>query len=185
MRPKKRERRRAKTTVREATSADLLKMLSQNGHVPAGFFDPKERDVVLFPGADDSVREHEMYHSEQSGLFGLRADRKNRRTARKISNMMDQQVYDDLDKDGFSPLMYMIDDPLEFEAIVRSAMNSPEAKDVDFDQSFDEISEDLNAIPREETNTNIRLLRTAMTEGSLNKRQKELFLKALRANLRP
>ena len=97
---------------------------------------------------------------------------------------MSQETYDGLSKDGFSPLKYMVDDPKEFEAIVSSAMKSPEAEGIDFSKSFDEVRSDLDALPREKTNTNLRLLRKAMSEGNLDKKQKRLFLKSLRSNLR-
>ena len=192
MKPKRRHRkRRENTNVRKAKTRDLLNMLHQYGFKPAGMFDPNTRDVVMFPGADDSVLEHEMTHAQQYGPiaqklgFEPRAqDRRTRRAASVVGRRMSQETYDGLSKDGFSPLKYMVDDPKEFEAIVSSAMKSPEAEGIDFSKSFDEVRSDLDALPREKTNTNLRLLRKAMSEGNLDKKQKRLFLKALRSNLR-
>ena len=88
----------------------------------------------MFPGADDSVREHELVHSEQYGPLralldlGRVQDRDTRRSMRAITKGMAQEDYDALDDEGFSPLKYMMDDPKEFEAILRSSVNSPEAE---------------------------------------------------------
>lgn len=188
MKAKRKERRRAKASVREAEIKDLLRMLEQ-GDKPAGFYDPREREAVLFPGADESVREHELVHATQFGPLrallnrGRVQDRQTRRSMRGITRNMAQEDYDMLGSEGFSPLKYMMDDPKEFEAIVSSGVNSPSAQGIDFNQGFDQILESLNALPEDETNTNIRLLRSAMSEGNLNDRQKDLFLKAIRSNL--
>jgi hypothetical protein len=193
MKPRKErraQRRRSRATVRDAQTKDLLNVLAAQGEVPSGFFQPRGREVVMFPGADDSVREHEMTHSEQYGPLralldlGRVQDRDTRRSMRAITKGMDQEDYDALDKEGFSPLKYMMDDPKEFEAILRSSVNSPEAQGVDFNQGFDSILESLNSMPEEDTNTNIRLLRKAMSEGDLSEEQKDLFLRAIRSNLR-
>jgi DnaJ-domain-containing protein 1 len=193
MKPRKErraQRRRSRATVRDAQTKDLLNVLAAQGEVPSGFFQPRGREVVMFPGADDSVREHEMTHSEQYGPLralldlGRVQDKDTRRSMRAITKGMDQEDYDALDKEGFSPLKYMMDDPKEFEAILRSSVNSPEAQGVDFNQGFDSILESLNSMPEEDTNTNIRLLRKAMSEGDLSEEQKDLFLRAIRSNLR-
>ena len=193
MKPRKErraQRRRSRATVRDAQTKDLLNVLAAQGEVPSGFFQPRGREVVMFPGADDSVREHEMTHSEQYGPLralldlGRVQDRDTRRSMRAITKGMDQEDYDALDKEGFSPLKYMMDDPKEFEAILRSSINSPEAQGVDFNQGFDSILESLKSMPEEDTNTNIRLLRAAMGEGNLSEEQKNLFLRAIRSNLR-
>lgn len=193
MKPRKErraQRRRSRATVRDAQTKDLLNVLAAQGEVPSGFFQPRGREVVMFPGADDSVREHEMTHSEQYGPLralldlGRVQDRDTRRSMRAMTKGMDQEDYDALDKEGFSPLKYMMDDPKEFEAILRSSVNSPEAQGVDFNQGFDSILESLNSMPEGDTNTNIRLLRKAMSEGDLSEEQKDLFLRAIRSNLR-
>ena len=193
MKPRKErraQRRRSRTTVRDAKTKDLLNVLAAQGEVPSGFFQPRGREAVMFPGADDSVREHELVHSEQYGPLralldlGRVQDRDTRRSMRAITKGMAQEDYDALDDEGFSPLKYMMDDPKEFEAILRSSVNSPEAEGVDFDQDFDSIVESLKSMPEEDTNTNIRLLRKAMSEGNLSEEQKDLFLRAIRSNLR-
>jgi hypothetical protein len=114
---------------------------------------------------------------------------------------MSQEVYDNLilppsdvdpsasfyakRKNEFSPLKYMIDTPIEFEAIVRAGTNSPYVKDIDFNQDFDTIVADLFALPENQTDTNVRLLRSSMAEANLDDRQKDLFLRSIRSNLRP
>ena len=209
MRTKRRERRRARTSVRDARTADLLNQLAQRGSKPSAFFNPRKREVVMFPGADESVLEHELLHSEQFGPLrallnrGRVQDRDTRRAIREITRGMSQEDYDRLtaqDSDinpnatfyddrqpevrkKFSPLKYMIDSPIEFEAIVRSGVRSPEAKQVDFSQGFDDVLKSLEALPRDKTNTNLRLLRSAMAEGNFDDREKDLFLKAIRSNL--
>lgn len=193
MKPRKErraQRRRSRATVRDAQAKDLLNVLAAQGKVPSGYFQPRGREAVLFPGADDSVREHELVHSEQYGPLrallnmGRVQDKDTRRSMRAITRGMEQEDYDSLDEEGFSPLKYMIDDPKEFEAILRSSVNSPEAQGVDFNQDFDSILESLSSMPEEDTNTNIRLLRAAMGEGNLSEEQKDLFLRAIRSNLR-
>jgi len=193
MKPRKErraQRRRSRATVREAQTKDLLNVLAAQGDVLSGFFQPRGREAVLFPGADDSVREHEMVHSEQYGPLralldlGRVQDRDTRRSMRGITKGMAQEDYNSLDEEGFSPLKYMMDDPKEFEAILRSSVNSPEAQGVDFNQDFDSILESLSSMPEQGTNTNIRLLRKAMSEGDLSEEQKDLFLRAIRSNLR-
>ena len=182
-------RRREKATVRDANVNDLLEMLNQ-GNKPAGFYDPISREAVLFPGADESVREHELVHATQFGPLrallniGRVQDKQTRESMRAITKDMAQEDYDMLGSEGFSPLKYMIDDPKEFEAIISSAVNSPTAQGINFNQGFDQILESLNALPEDETNTNIRLLRSAMAEGNLSDRQKDFFMKAVRSNLR-
>lgn len=193
MKPRKErraQRRRSRATVRDAQTKDLLNVLAAQGEVPSGFFQPRGREAVMFPGADDSVREHELVHSEQYGPLralldlGRVQDRDTRRSMKAITKGMAQEDYDALDDEGFSPLKYMMDDPKEFEAILRSSVNSPEAQGVDFSQDFDSILESLSSMPEEDTNTNIRLLRAAMGEGNLSEEQKDLFLRAIRSNLR-
>lgn len=192
MKPKRRHRkRRENTNVRKAKTKDLLTMLHQYGFKPSGAFDPESRDVIMFPGADDSVLEHEMTHAQQYGPIAQKLgfeprvqDRRTRRASNVLTRRMSQDTYEGLGKDGFSPLKYMVDDPKEFEAIVSSAVKSPEAQAVDFSKSFDDIRKDLDALPEDRTNTNLRLLRKAMSEGNMDKKQKRLFLKALRSNLR-
>lgn len=219
MRTKRRERRRARTSVRDARTADLLNQLAERGNKPSGFFDPRGREVVMFPGADESVLEHELIHSEQYGPLrallnripkftaeGRVQDRKTRKAAKYLRNpskgvsteeynklgVQDSDInpnatfYDDRQPEvrkTFSPLKYMLDSPMEFEAIVRSGVRSPEAEQVDFFQGFDDILKSLEALPRDKTNTNIRLLRSAMAEGNFDDREKDLFLKAIRSNL--
>lgn len=193
MRPKRRHRRRReKTTIRQGDVNTLMNTLRDYGVAPSGAFDPETREVIMYPSADDSVLEHEMIHAEQYGPlmqklgFAPRAqDRKTRRAANIIGRRTyrDEEAYDNLGKDGFSPLKYMLDSDLEFEAIMRSAVTSPEARAVNFDQSFEDILKDLNSLPREQTNTNLRLLRTAMGESDFDDRSKRLFLRAIRSNL--
>lgn len=181
-------RRRGRTQVRDARTEDLLRVLAERDSMPAGFFNPDTSEVVMFPGADDSVREHEMIHSEQFGplrnLLGFNPrvqDRQTRRAVRGITKAMDTDAFKDTE--GFSPLQYMIENPIEFEAIVRSAVTSPEAQRLNFRGDFDDILESLSSIPRDQSNTNLRLLASAMSEGNFDDRQKDLFLKAIRSNL--
>lgn len=189
MRTKRRERRRARTSVRDARTADLLNQLTERGFKPSGFFNPREREVVMFPGADESVLEHELIHSEQFGPLrallnqGRIQDRDTRKASRRISRSIPQEEREMLASEGFSPLKYMLDSPIEFEAIVRSGVRSPEAEQVDFSQGFDDVLKSLEALPRDKTNTNLRLLRSAMAEGNFDDREKDLFLKAIRSNL--
>ena len=189
MRTKRRERRRARTSVRDARTADLLNQLTERGFKPSGFFNPREREVVMFPGADESVLEHELIHSEQFGPLrallnqGRIQDRDTRKASRRISRSIPQEEREMLAGEGFSPLKYMLDSPIEFEAIVRSGVRSPEAEQVDFSQGFDDVLKSLEALPRDKTNTNLRLLRSAMAEGNFDDREKDLFLKAIRSNL--
>tara|TARA_R100000388_G_scaffold68190_1_gene49324 strand:+ start:876 stop:1451 length:576 start_codon:yes stop_codon:yes gene_type:complete len=189
MRTKRRERRRARTSVRDARTADLLNQLTERGFKPSGFFDPRKREVVMFPGADESVLEHELIHSEQYGPLrallnqGRVQDRDTRKASRRISRSIPQEEREMLAGEGFSPLKYMLDSPIEFEAIVRSGVRSPEAEQVDFSQGFDDVLKSLEALPRDKTNTNLRLLRSAMAEGNFDDREKDLFLKAIRSNL--
>ena len=148
-REKRAARRREKATVRDADVNDLLKMLDQ-GDKPAGFYKPIQREVVLFPGADESVREHELVHATQFGPLrallnmGRVQDKQTRKSMSGITRDMAQEDYDMLGSQGFSPLKYMIDDPKEFEAIVSSAVNSPSAKRINFNQGFDQVLESLN-----------------------------------------
>jgi len=181
-------RRRGRTQVRDAKTEDLLRMLSERGFVPAGFFNPNSRDVVVFPGSDDSVLEHEMIHSEQYGPlltalgFNPRIqDRQTRKAVRGINKAMDKDAFKDVE--GFSPLQYMLENPIEFEAILRSAVTSPEAQAIDFQGDFDDISQSLSSLPRDQSNTNLRLLSSAMSQSDFDDRQKDLFLRAIRSNL--
>tara|TARA_R100001015_G_C4629284_1_gene190010 strand:- start:1111 stop:1698 length:588 start_codon:yes stop_codon:yes gene_type:complete len=181
-------RRRGRTQVRDARTEDLLRMLTERDSMPAGFFNPDTGEVVMFPGADDSVLEHEMIHSEQFGplrnLLGFNPrvqDRQTRRAIRGITNRMDTDAFKDAE--GFNPLQYMIENPIEFEAIVRSAVTSPESEGLDFRGDFDDILQSLISIPRDQSNTNLRLLASAMSQGNFDDRQKDLFLRAIRSNL--
>lgn len=206
-RARRAERRRGRVTEKQGTQQEADELEEDLGYPVAGAFRPKERDITIFPGADDSVREHEFVHSEQYGP--LRAlldaprvqDPATRKAARGITRRMSQEVYDklilppsDVDpsatfyadrKNEFSPLKYMIDSPIEFEAIVRAGANSPYVKDIDFNQDFDTIVADLFALPENQTDTNVRLLRSSMAEAKLDDRQKDLFLRSIRSNLRP
>lgn len=86
-----------------------------------------------------------------------------------------------------SPLKYILD-PTEFEAISTSAVNSPAAKNVDFTQSFDQVKDALYALGEgPNPNVNIYHLRSAMDqldEIGAGDREKDLFMKAVRSNLR-
>jgi hypothetical protein len=206
-RARRAERRRGRVTEKQGTQQEADELEEDLGYPVAGAFRPRERDITIFPGADDSVREHEFVHSEQYGP--LRAlldaprvqDPATRKAARGITRRMSQEVYDNLilppsdvdpsasfyekRKNEFSPLKYMIDTPIEFEAIVRAGTNSPYVKDIDFNQDFDTIVADLFALPENQTDTNVRLLRSSMAEANLDDRQKDLFLRSIRSNLRP
>lgn len=212
-RARRAERRRGRVTEKQGTQQEADELEEDLGYPVAGAFRPRERDITIFPGADDSVREHEFVHSEQYGP--LRAlldaprvqDPATRKAARGITRRMSQEVYDNLILppsdvnpsatyyDGrdpelkplkeFSPLKYMIDSPIEFEAIVRAGANSPYVKDINFNQDFDTIVADLFALPENQTDTNVRLLRSSMAEANLDDRQKDLFLRSIRSNLRP
>ena len=172
----------------------------------SAFYNPDTKEIVANPGVDDSVIEHEMIHAEQFGPLaallnadGRVQDRSIRRAARRIALTMDPSDYEALDdrmrdsdpnavfyapQKNFSPLKYMIDDPIEFEAILRSALSSKEAEGLDFSGGFDDVSRMLDARGAEDTNTNLRLLRSAMREGNLTDKQKKLFLRAIQSNLR-
>ena len=234
-------RRREKTTVRDANVNDLLARLAYGDArkgglgLKAGIWDPVEREVVLYPGADPTVREHELVHAEQTSPLrsrilkklnpdrpevgqldffapfrGTRAqDPQTRRSTRKIARSIG---FENLEKLGgstrellrrlaskdpdivhsgvpekHSPLRYMLN-PVEFEAIARSAVNSPGAKNVDFTQSFDQVKDALYALGEgPNPNVNIYHLRSAMDqldEIGAGDREKDLFMKAVRSNLR-
>ena len=78
---------------------------------------------------------------------------------------MSDEVYNSLDEAGFSPLKYMINSPIEFEAILRAGVNSPNSQGIDFGQDFDSILNDLNALPEGKTDTNVRLFEVCYGGG--------------------
>ena len=184
------ERRRGRVTARQGTQQEADEVAEDVGYPVSGIYTPMKRDITLFPGADDSVREHEFVHSEQYGplraLFNAPRiqDPQTRKSIRDITRSISDDVYDSLGQSGFSPLKYMIDRPIEFEAILRAGVNSPNSQGIDFGKDFDSILNDLNALPEGKTDTNVRLLRSAMGEGDLTPDQKDLFLRAIRSNLR-
>ena len=66
-RARRAERRRGRVTARQGTQQEADEVAEAVGYPVAGIYTPMKRDIALFPGADDSVREHEFVHSEQYG----------------------------------------------------------------------------------------------------------------------
>ena len=190
-RARRADRRRGRVDARQGTQQEADEVAENIGYPVSGIYSPMKRDIALFPGADDSVREHEFVHSEQYGplraLFNAPRiqDPQTRKSIRGITRSMTDEVYNSLDQAGFSPLKYMINSPIEFEAILRAGVNSPNSQEIDFGKDFDSILNDLNALPEGKTDTNVRLLRSAMGEVDLSPDQKDLFLRSIRSNLRP
>lgn len=226
---RRRARRREKTTVRDADVNDLLGRLGDLSRpgglsLPMGTFTNPNREIVLYPGADPTVREHELVHAEQYSplkslvnryinplqIPGRAQDPQTRRSVRKIKRSIGRKELKELGgstrellrrlgssdpslssnvrlSEERSPLTYMLN-PLEFEAVSTSAVNSPAAKNVDFTQGFDQVKDALYALGEgPEPNINIYHLRSAMDqldEIGAGDREKDLFMKAVRSNLR-
>ena len=200
-------RRRGKTSVRDANTSDLLTMLSQHGFAPAGFFSPKDREVVLFPEGDDesgSVREHELIHSDQlrdydpvMGGFSRVQDGTTRRSARRFGRIAkrrtkkganygkmaryatNQTMSGDLSK---ATKAQRKSGMLEYEAIIGSAVKTAMNK-IDFNKGYDAIVDQMKAADFSQ-NRNATHLRNIMTDPALNPRQKKLLLKSIQSKLR-
>lgn len=191
------KRRRERTSVRKANWKELKENLEQfdpyakDSHVSAGFFNPYDREIVMFTDSPD-VLEHEQTHAAQFGPLSRLAlaigaenagrvqERDKRRGQKKILKSLTKDQWENMGKGG----RYTLGSGIEFEAITNAGFNSLKKRYGEIGQDFNSIKTQLESIPEDETNPNLRLLRATM-QGLTTEKQKDLFMKSVRSNLRP
>tara|TARA_R110000822_G_scaffold401_11_gene1822 strand:- start:28 stop:729 length:702 start_codon:yes stop_codon:yes gene_type:complete len=123
----------------------------------AGQFNPLTGEAVIYPstrGEDrDDVRTHELTHSSQfnSSLKG----RPNNRTVREAAEGLEDSI-GEVQRGTMTGKQKYVIDPLELEAFIKGAHNVASEQGVDFSGDFESIREQLNRIPQDKTNPNIR-----------------------------
>ena len=187
LREKTAERRIAKTPVRDANSSDLLDMLDnykESVGVPAGQYDPKEREIVMFKDDPDTLK-HEQVHASQYGPLQRLAYRVDSDRSARIQDPTTRKSYrkltsgkDMVDDRTFNPAgQYILGKGEEFEAVLGTGVNAAKEKGVNFNASFEEILSQLKNIPS--PTNNMKGLMKFMSNKFTTK-QRDLILKSIR-----
>ena len=187
LREKRADRRIAKTPVRDANSSDLLDMLDnykESVGVPAGQYDPKEREIVMFKDDPDTLK-HEQVHASQYGPLQRLAYRVNSDRSARIQNPTTRKSYrkltsgkDMVDDRTFNDAgQFILGKGEEFEAVLGTGVNAAKEKGVNFNVSFEEILSQLKNISS--PTNNMRGLMKFMS-NKFTKEQRDLILKSIR-----
>ena len=186
-RQRKSQRRRDRTTVRDAGFSDMAPYLESYGpnqpYLPAGHFDPSKREVLMFKKDAPDVLEHELTHAEQLGPLSMALrpqDPTTRKAFRKIRRTLGDENFEDLTSREQAGAEYMLFQPHEFEAIVRGAIVDADKFGVDLTQDFDTVQKQLMNMSG--GNSNLNLLLHA-SKALKTQEQKDLFMSSIRSNL--
>ena len=187
LRQKRTDRRIAKTPVRDASSQEVLEMLSSYGAdspMMQGEYDPREKEIVMYKDDADTLK-HEQVHATQYGPLQRLAYRMNQDRSAPIQDPTKRKVYRKL-SENISPEAYaafnragklILDKGEEFEAVLDTGVNAAKEKGVNFNVSFEEILSQLKNIPSP-TNNMIGLMK--FMENRFTREQRDLILKSIR-----
>lgn len=191
------KRRQERTPVRKANWKELEENLrefdpyAKDSHFSAGFFNPHDREIVMFTDSPD-VLEHEQTHAAQFGPLSRLAiaigaekagrvqERDKRKGQKKILKSLTKDQWENMGKGA----RYTLGSGIEFEAITNAGFSALKKRYGDIGQDFNSVKAQLESIPEDETNPNLRLLRATM-QGLTTEKQKDLFMKSVRSNLQP
>tara|TARA_R110002074_G_scaffold151513_1_gene305224 strand:- start:325 stop:1080 length:756 start_codon:yes stop_codon:yes gene_type:complete len=127
----------------------------------AGNFTPSAREALIFPsmtGEDrDDVRTHELTHGAQYPLTsgpGIRP-RPNNRIVREAAEGLEGSI-GEVQRGTMTAHNNYVVNPLELEAFIKGAHNVASEQGVDYSGDFDSIVEQMDSIPHDKMNPNIR-----------------------------
>ncbi len=187
LRQRRANRRIEKTPVRDASSQEVLEMLSSYGAdspMMQGEYDPREKEIVMYKDDADTLK-HEQVHATQYGPLQRLAYRMNQDRSAPIQDPTKRKVYRKL-SENISPEAYaafnragklILDKGEEFEAVLDTGVNAAKEKGVNFNVSFEEILSQLKNIPSP-TNNMIGLMK--FMENRFTREQRDLILKSIR-----
>ena len=187
LRERRANRRIEKTPVRDASSQEVLEMLSSYGAdspMMQGEYDPREKEIVMYKDDSDTLK-HEQVHAAQYGPLQRLAKRMNDERSAPIQDPTKRKVYRKL-SENISPEAYaafnragklILDKGEEFEAVLDTGVNAAKEKGVNFNASFEEILSQLKNIPS--PTNNMRGLMKFMS-NKFTKEQRDLILKSIR-----
>jgi len=187
LRERRADRRIEKTPVRDASSQEVLEMLSSYGAdspMMQGEYDPIEKEIVMYKDDPDTLK-HEQVHAAQYGPLQRLAYRMNQDRSAPIQDPTKRKVYRKL-SENISPEAYaafnragklILDKGEEFEAVLDTGVNAAKEKGVNFNASFEEILSQLKNVPSP-TNNMIGLMK--FMENRFTKEQRDLILKSIR-----
>lgn len=200
-----RDNRVANTPVRDATSEEVLEMLSSFGPdspMLQGEYDPREKEIVMYKDDLDTLK-HEQVHASQYGPLqrmwykmndngndpaykGARIQNKPMRKAYKQLTKGKNQVQDlllpDNEKTFNAAGQYVLNTGEEFEAVLNTGINAAKLQGVSFNSSFDDIYSQLLNI-KNPTN-NMRGL-TKFMSNKFTDAQKDIIFKAIQDEMPP
>ena len=187
LRERRTDRRIAKTPVRDASSQEVLEMLSSYGAdspMMQGEYDPREKEIVMYKDDLDTLK-HEQVHAAQYGPLQRLAYRMNQDRSAPIQDPTKRKVYRKL-SENISPEAYaafnragkmILDKGEEFEAVLDTGVNAAKEKGVNFNVPFEEILSQLKNVPSP-TNNMIGLMK--FMENRFTREQRDLILKSIR-----
>lgn len=173
----RRDRRLNKTSVRSASSEEILEALAQyndKGYMPAGHFSDEEREIIMFSDPEKwenyedegDVLMHEEKHASQykplmswvankmGGESRFRMQDKDvRKSHRKLMRSLEEGDFGpptSLDKDPVRFTGQYMTDPLEYEAIITSGVAGLKNLGINVNQPFDSLLSDLNKLGEDE-----------------------------------
>lgn len=200
-----RDNRVANTPVRDATSEEVLEMLSSFGPdspMLQGEYDPREKEIVMYKDDLDTLK-HEQVHASQYGPLqrmwykmndngndpaykGARIQNKPMRKAYKQLTKGKNQVQDLLLPDNERTFnaagQYVLNTGEEFEAVLNTGVNAAKSQGVNFNSSFDDVYSQLLNI-KNPTN-NMRGL-TKFMSNKFTDAQKDIIFKAIQDEMSP
>ena len=202
-----RDNRVANTPVRDATSDEVLEMLSSfgpNSPMLQGEYYPREKEIVMYKDDLDTLK-HEQVHASQYGPLqrmwykmndngndpaykGARIQNKPMRKAYKQLTKGKNQVQDLLLPDNERTFnaagQYVLNTGEEFEAVLNTGVNAAKQVGVNFNGSFDNIYSQLVNLKDTDTTNNLRGLRKFMS-NKFTDAQKDIIFKAIQDEVPP
>ena len=202
-----RDNRVANTPVRDATSEEVLEMLSSFGPdspMLQGYYNPREKEIVMYKDNLDTLK-HEQVHASQYGPLqrmwykmndngmdpsykGARIqDKPMRKAYRKLTkgkNQVQDLLLPDNERTFNAAGQYVLNRGEEFEAVLSTGINAAQKYGINFDGSFDNILSQLNTIPGGERFNNLRGL-TKFMSNAFTDAQRDIIFKAIQDEMSP
>ena len=191
---KKAQRRLDKTSVRDASSEEILDMLASYGpdsSMMRGQYKPEKNEIVMYSDDPDALQ-HEMIHSTQygplrrlafkmtrgEGVSGRIQDPTKRNAYKDLISSIPTEKFEGLNRAG--KFILGEGDGEEFEAVLTTGVNAGKERGVDFTKSFDEIKIQLETA---ESPTNNMTGLMKFMDNDFTEEQKNLVVSAIRSNL--